>query len=194
MDGYINFKKEMIQNFENFEEEVNEHDIIAPLFARFDSQCGGGVYFHEYTRQMTDDASRDIIKRCNEDIAPLEATFSTEMALVITWDKMYPQRCDFFSNSNLYPDFTVSSLIIFSQILYDDALQPTTFQVVIAVQGRKAYAIYNYLTVNVDHQMPYVGIGFSSREGYTFSISANFTGFELEEGITGKSLSFSSLR
>ena len=64
-DGYINLQKEMIQNLENLpEEQVTGSDIIiAPLFAGFESECGGGVDLHEYTRQMTDDQSRNVIKR-----------------------------------------------------------------------------------------------------------------------------------
>lgn len=59
---------------------------------------------------------------------------------------------------------------------------------VLAVQARKTYAIFNYLVVNVDHQMPFVGVGFSSREGYTYSFDVpetGFTGFELVQGNTG---------
>lgn len=120
VDGYINFKKEMIQNFENFVEQASDNDIIAPLFARFDSECGGGVYFHEYTREMEDDQSRDVIKRCNEDVSSLDSSFNTEMALVITWSNLYPQKCDFFSNGNLYPDFTVSLFYTYMCHFYYD--------------------------------------------------------------------------
>ena len=97
----------MIFHFEDFLEQTQDKDVIAPLFARFDSKCGGGVYFHEYTRKETDDQSRDIISRCNKDIEPLETGFSTEMALVITWENMYPEKCQYFSNLDLYPDFKV---------------------------------------------------------------------------------------